>query len=59
MVEIKIKDLLKTKKEQENYNNFFQKMVNAQSEDERKQIVEDRKKEVIDKLKVQSNNRKI
>lgn len=45
---IKIKDL--SPKAQKNYNEFFQKMVNAQSEDEREKIVEDRKKEVIGKL---------
>ena len=50
METIKIKDFLKSKKAQKNYNDFFQKMVNAQSEDERNQIVEDRKKEVISKL---------
>jgi len=48
---IKIKDFLKSKKAQENYNNFFQRMVNAKSEDEREQIVEDRKKKVLEKLK--------
>lgn len=53
MEEIKIKDLLKSKKAQKNYDDFFNKMVNAQSEDEREQIVEDRKKEVIDKLKME------
>ena len=35
---------------QKNYNAFYQKMVNA-SEEERHQIVEDRKRKVIEKIR--------
>ena len=45
---IKIKDL--SPEMQKNYNAFFEKMKNAESEDERNQIVEERKKKVISKL---------
>jgi len=50
---IKIKDL--SPQAQENYNRFFSAMVNAKSDEERKKIVEDRKKEVISKLKLKGN----
>ena len=45
---IKVKDM--PPEWQKNYNKFYQAMVNA-SEEERHQIVEDRKKKVIEKIR--------
>lgn len=45
---IKVKDM--PPEWQKNYNAFYQTMVNAKSEKERHQIVEDRKKKVIEKI---------
>jgi len=45
---IKVKDM--PPEWQKNYNAFYQKMVNA-TEEERHQIVEDRKKKVIEKIR--------
>ena len=49
MGEIKIKDL--SPEAQKNYNIFFQKMIDAKSEDEKNFIVEEQKKKAIDRLK--------